>query len=394
MDSALKPAGSAHGEECMQSVVIAGYARSPFHLANKGALARVRPDDLAAQVIRGLISKTGVEPADIEDIIVGCAFPEGEQGLNVARLIGQIAGLPQSVGGMTVNRFCGSSMSAIHIAMGQIAVGAGEVFICAGIESMSRVPMSGFNPLPNPALARSTAAYIGMGETAENVATQYQISRGEQEALAVESQKKAAAAREAGKLADEIVPIETKGGTVSEDGTIRPETTAEALAGLKPAFDANGSVTAGTSSPLTDGASAVLVTTEEYARAHGLPILARIKSVAISGCAPETMGLGPILSSQKALERAGISAGDLDVVELNEAFASQALACIKDLGLDAAKVNIDGGAIAIGHPLGATGARIVGKAASLLKREGGKYALASQCIGGGQGIATVLEAVE
>ncbi|GLK43387.1 acetyl-CoA acetyltransferase [Novosphingobium resinovorum] len=394
MDSALKPAGSAHGEECMQSVVIAGYARSPFHLANKGALARVRPDDLAAQVIRGLISKTGVEPADIEDIIVGCAFPEGEQGLNVARLIGQIAGLPQSVGGMTVNRFCGSSMSAIHIAMGQIAVGAGEVFICAGIESMSRVPMSGFNPLPNPALARSTAAYIGMGETAENVATQYQISRGEQEALAVESQKKAAAAREAGKLADEIVPIETKGGTVSEDGTIRPETTAEALAGLKPAFDANGSVTAGTSSPLTDGASAVLVTTEEYARAHGLPILARIKSVAISGCAPETMGLGPILSSQKALERAGISAGDLDVVELNEAFASQALACIKDLGLDTAKVNIDGGAIAIGHPLGATGARIVGKAASLLKREGGKYALASQCIGGGQGIATVLEAVE
>ncbi|MFT4054808.1 MAG: thiolase family protein [Novosphingobium sp.] len=378
----------------MQSVVIAGYARSPFHLANKGALARVRPDDLAAQVIRGLIAKTGVEPADIEDVIVGCAFPEGEQGLNVARLIGQIAGLPQSVGGMTVNRFCGSSMSAIHIAMGQIAVGAGEVFICAGIESMSRVPMSGFNPLPNPALAKSTAAYIGMGETAENVATQYQISRGEQEALAVESQKKAAAAREAGKLADEIVTIETKAGPVSEDGTIRPETTAEALAGLKPAFDANGSVTAGTSSPLTDGASAVLVTTEEYARAHGLPILARIKSVAISGCAPETMGLGPILSSQKALERAGISAADLDVVELNEAFASQALACIKDLNLDTAKVNIDGGAIAIGHPLGATGARIVGKAASLLKREGGKYALASQCIGGGQGIATVLEAVE
>ncbi len=169
----------------MQSVVIAGYARSPFHLANKGALARVRPDDLAAQVIRGLIAKTGVEPADIEDVIVGCAFPEGEQGLNVARLIGQIAGLPQSVGGMTVNRFCGSSMSAIHIALGQIAVGAGEVFICAGIESMSRVPMSGFNPLPNPALAKATAAYIGMGNTAENVATQYQISRGEQEALAV-----------------------------------------------------------------------------------------------------------------------------------------------------------------------------------------------------------------
>jgi acetyl-CoA acetyltransferase family protein len=378
----------------MQSVVIAGYARSPFHLAGKGALARVRPDDLAAQVIRGLIAKTGVEPADIEDVIVGCAFPEGEQGLNVARLIGLLADLPISVGGMTVNRFCGSSMSAIHIAVGQIAVGAGEVFVCAGVESMSRVPMMGFNPLPNPALAKKSAVYMGMGETAENVATKYQIPRAEQEALAVESQKKAAAARESGRLSDEIIPIETKGGTVSEDGTIRAETTAEALAGLKPAFDANGSVTAGTSSPLTDGASAVLVTTEEYARAHNLPILARIKSVAISGCAPETMGLGPILSSQKALERAGITAADLDVVELNEAFASQALACIKDLGLDRAKVNIDGGAIAIGHPLGATGARIVGKAASLLKREGGKYALASQCIGGGQGIATVLEAVE
>ncbi|MPS68582.1 MAG: thiolase family protein [Novosphingobium sp.] len=378
----------------MQSVVIAGYARSPFHLANKGALARVRPDDLAAQVIRGLIAKTGVEAADIEDVIVGCAFPEGEQGFNVARLIGLLADLPISVGGMTVNRFCGSSMSSIHYAMGQIAIGAGEVFVCAGVESMSRVPMMGFNPLPNPALAAKSAAYMSMGETAENVATKYQISRADQEALAVSSQQKASAARDAGKLTDEIVPIQTKTGLVSEDGTIRGETTAEGLAGLKPAFDAAGSVTAGTSSPLTDGASAVLVTTEEYARAHGLPILARIKSVAVSGCAPETMGLGPILSSQKALERAGIAAGDLDVVELNEAFASQALACIKDLGLDTARVNIDGGAIAIGHPLGATGARIVGKAASLLKREGGKYALASQCIGGGQGIATILESVE
>ena len=378
----------------MQSVVIAGYARSPFHLANKGLLARIRPDDLAAQVVRGLIQKTGVEPADVEDLIVGCAFPEGEQGFNVARLIGLLADMPLSVGGMTVNRFCGSSMSAVQIAMGQIAIGAGEVFICAGVESMTRVPMMGFNPLPNPELAKKSAAYIGMGETAENVAEKYQIGRTEQEALALESQKRAAAARDAGRLADEIVPIETRGGTVTEDGTIRAETTAEALASLKPAFDAQGSVTAGTSSPLTDGAAAVLVTSEDYARAHGLPILARIKSVAISGCAPETMGLGPILSSRKALERAGISAGDLDVVELNEAFASQALACMKDLGLDPARTNIDGGAIALGHPLGATGARIVGKAASLLKREGGKYALATQCIGGGQGIATVLEAAE
>ncbi|MDO6414862.1 thiolase family protein [Sphingomonas sp. BIUV-7] len=378
----------------MRNVVIAGYARSPFHLASKGALARVRPDDLAAQVVRGLIAKTGVEASDIEDIIVGCAFPEGEQGLNVARLIGLLADLPLSVGGMTVNRFCGSSMSAIHIAMGQIQIGAGEVFIAAGVESMSRVPMSGFNPLPNPTLAAKSAAYMGMGDTAENVATKYQITRADQEAFAVGSQQKAAAARASGKLVDEIVPIEAKAGTVSEDGTLRPDTSAEGLAGLKPAFSTEGSVTAGTASPLTDGASAVLVCSEDYARAHDLPILARIKSVAVSGCAPEIMGIGPVEASRKALSRGGIDGGQLDVVELNEAFASQAIACMKDLGLDPAKVNIDGGAIAIGHPLGATGARIVGKAASLLKREGGKYALATQCIGGGQGIATLLESVE
>jgi acetyl-CoA acetyltransferase family protein len=378
----------------MRNTVIAGYARSPFHFATKGELARVRPDDLAAQVIRGLIDRTNVDPSDIEDVIVGCAFPEGEQGLNVARLIGLLADLPLSVGGMTVNRFCGSSMSAIHIAMGQIQLGAGDAFICAGVESMSRVPMMGFNPLPNPTLAAKSAAYMGMGETAENVATRYQITRAEQEQFAVESQRKAAAARDGGKLSDEIVPIKTKVGVVSEDGTIRTDTSADGLAGLKPAFDANGSVTAGTSSPLTDGASAVLVTSEDYARAHGLEILARIKSVGIAGCAPEVMGIGPVGASTKALERAGISAGDLDVVELNEAFASQALACMRDLGLQPDTVNIDGGAIAIGHPLGATGARIVGKAASLLKRERGQYALATQCIGGGQGIATVLEAAE
>ncbi|WP_156840210.1 thiolase family protein [Novosphingobium aquimarinum] len=378
----------------MDSVVIAGFARSPFHPANKGALAKVRPDDLAAQVIRGLIERTGVDAADIEDLIVGCAFPEGEQGLNVARLIGLLSDLPLSVGGMTVNRFCGSSMSAIHYAMGQIAIGSGEAFICAGVESMSRVPMMGFNPMPNPALAKSSGVYMSMGETAENVATKYQIPRGDQESLAVESHKRAAAARDAGKFSDEIVPIQTAAGMVDQDGTIRAGTSEADLAALKPAFDKDGSVTAGTSSPLTDGASAVLVVTERYAKAKGLPILARIKSVAISGCDPATMGLGPIASSRKAMERAGIAANDLSVVELNEAFASQAIACMRDLGLDTAKTNIDGGAIALGHPLGATGARIVGKAASLLKREGGKYALATQCIGGGQGIATVLEAAE
>ena len=377
----------------MTNVVIAGYARSPFHFAGKGELARVRADDLCAQVIRELIARTKVKPEDIEDIVVGCAFPEAEQGLNVARMIGLLADLPLQVGGMTINRFCGSSMSSVHTAVGQIAIGAGEVFVAAGVESMSRVPMGGYNPLPNPELARTSAAYMSMGETAENVARRYQIPRATQEAFAVRSQKLASEAQAGGRLDAEIVPIKTKAGLVSKDGCIRPGTTAEALAGLKPAFDKEGSVTAGTSSPLTDGASAVLVTSEDYARAHGLEILARIKSVGVAGCAPDVMGLGPIGASKKALDRAGVTVGQLNVVELNEAFASQALACAQELGLNADTINLDGGAIALGHPLGATGARIVGKAASLLKREGGQYALATQCIGGGQGIATVLEAV-
>jgi acetyl-CoA acyltransferase len=373
-------------------VVIAGYARSPFAPARKGDLTRVRPDDLAAQVIRGLIARTQVKPEDIEDIILGCAFPEGEQGLNVARLIGLLADLPLSVAGMTVNRFCGSSMQSVHIAAGQIQLGAGDVFVCAGIESMSRVPMMGYNPLPNPALyAKNNAAYIGMGDTAENVARKWQITRAEQEAFAVRSHHRAAAAQADGKLTDEIVPIETKSGTVSADGCIRADTTAEGLATLKPAFDKDGSVTAGTSSPLTDGAAAVLVCSEAYASRHDLPVIARVRSVAVAGCAPEIMGIGPVGATKKALARAGIEVGALDVVELNEAFASQAIACVRDLGLSDETLNIDGGAIALGHPLGATGARIVGKAASLLARTSGRYALATQCIGGGQGIATVLE---
>lgn len=377
----------------MQDVVIAGYARSPFHFAQKGALARVRADDLAAAVIRGLVERTGVDVAAIEDLIVGCAFPEGEQGLNVARLIGLLAGLPLSVGGVTVNRFCGSSMQAIHMAAGAIAMKAGDAFICAGVESMSRVPMMGFNPQPNPRLASDhPGAYMGMGETAENVARRYEISRETQEAFALRSQQHAAAARNAGRLADEIVPIETRGGLVDQDGALRPDTSLEGLAGLKPAFDARGSVTAGTASPLTDGASAVLVCSAEFARAHRLEPLARIAGIAISGCSPELMGLGPIEASRKAMARAGgVSMDQIGVVELNEAFASQALACARDLGVRDETLNIDGGAIALGHPLGATGARIVGKAASLLRREGARYALATQCIGGGQGIATVLE---
>ncbi|HJM02676.1 MAG TPA: thiolase family protein [Arenicellales bacterium] len=378
----------------MKNVVIAGYARSPFHFAHKGLLAKVRPDDLAAQVVRGLIDRTGVNVDDIEDLILGCAFPEGEQGFNMARLVVLMAGLPISVAGTTINRFCGSSMQSIHNAAGAIQMNAGEVFICAGVESMSRVTMGGFNPMPNPALLESNpAAYISMGETAENVGKEYNIGREEQEQFAVLSQQKAADAQSLGKLEQEIVPIQMNGLTVDTDGCLRPGTSAEDLAGLKLAFDENGSVTAGTSSPLTDGAAATLVCSEAYAQKNGLEPIARIKSIAVSGCKPETMGLGPIFASRKALDRAELSADAIDVVEINEAFATQSIASVRDLGLNIDKVNIDGGAIAIGHPLGATGARITGKAAQILKREDGRYALSTQCIGGGQGIATVMETV-
>ena len=377
----------------MKSVVIAGYARSPFTLARKGELARVRPDDLAATVVKALIERTGVDPVDIEDLILGCAFPEGEQGFNLARILVLLGDLPLSVAGATVNRYCGSSMQAVHFAAGQIQLGAGDVFVCAGVESMSRVPIMGFNPLPNPVLAaRKPETYMGMGETAENVATRWQIPRVAQEEFAVRSHALVAKAQRKGLLAEEIVPI-ANGVLVTQDGCVRPDTSLETLAALKLAFNAEGSVTAGTSSPLTDGAAAVLVCSEAYADANGLSKLARIRSVAVAGCAPEVMGIGPVAATRKALDRAGLRVGDIDVVELNEAFAAQALACVHDLGLDLDRVNLDGGALALGHPLGATGARITGKAASLLRRTGGRYALATQCIGGGQGIATILERV-
>jgi acetyl-CoA acyltransferase len=345
---------------------------------------------MAATVVRALVERTKIDPAAIEDVIVGCAFPEGEQGLNVARLIGLLADLPITAAGATVNRFCGSSMQAVHMAAGAIQLDAGEAFICAGVESMTRVPIMGFNPMPSPKLyEKMPQAYMSMGETAENVARKYQIRRADQEAFAVKSHQKAAKAQADGKFNAEIVAIDG----VDKDGCIRADTTVEGLAGLKPAFDANGTVTAGTSSPLTDGAAAVLVCTEKFAEKSGLKPLARLKSIGLSGCGPEIMGIGPVPASKKALERAGLKASDIDVIELNEAFASQALAVMRDLGLPEDRVNLDGGAIALGHPLGATGARIVGKAAQIMQREGARYALATQCIGGGQGIATVLEKV-
>lgn len=378
----------------MEKVVIAGFVRSPFTPAGRGALARVRPDEMAAQVVKGLVERTGVRVEALEDVILGCAFPEGEQGLNIARIAGFLARLPVSVAGATVNRFCGSSMQAIHMAAGAIQMGAGEAFICGGVESMTRVPMPGFNFLPHPELCKSyPQVYISMGLTAENLARRYGIPRGAQEEFALASHRKASAAEARGSFSGEIVPIEHEGKTIQRDGCIRPDTSLEALSKLEPAFEKGGTVTAGTSAPLTDGASAVLVCSEAYAKRHGLEILARVKSVAVSGCPPEIMGIGPVGATRKALERAGVKLDDIDVIELNEAFAAQTLACVKELKISMDRLNLEGGALALGHPLGASGARITGKAASLLKKGKQKYALATMCIGGGQGIATVLEAV-
>jgi len=378
----------------MHNAVIAGYSRSPFTISYKGELKSLRPEDILAQVINKLISPSNLNKDDIEDVIVGCAFPEGEQGFNIGKVVTFMCDLPRSVAGMTVNRWCGSSMQAIHNAAGSIAMGSGKVFICAGVESMTRVPMLGFNPMPHPQLLEDNPnVYLSMGITAENVAKKYNIDRKEQQEFAISSHEKASNADSKGNFKDEITSIKNDTLDVTKDGGIRPGTTHEILDGLKLAFDQNGTVTAGTSSPLTDGAAATLICEENYAKENGLDILARIKSCAVNGCDPEVMGLGPIGASRKAMDRAGINSADLGVVELNEAFASQSLACLQDLELDKKIVNLDGGAIALGHPLGATGARITGKAAQLLKREGKKYALATQCIGLGQGIATVLEAV-
>ena len=379
----------------MHNAVIAGYTRSPFTVSFKGGLKSVRPEDMLSQVIKSLISNVNLNKDDIEDVIVGCAFPEGEQGFNIGKVVTFMCDLPRSVAGMTVNRWCGSSMQSIHNAAGSIAMGSGKVFICAGVESMTRVPMLGFNPMPHPELLEQNPnVYLSMGVTAENVARKYNIDRTQQQEFAISSHEKANNADTNGKFEDEITIIKDKKVDVMKDGGIRPGTNQEVLSGLKLAFDNNGTVTAGTSSPLTDGAAATLICEEEYAKSNNLEILARIKSTAVNGCEPEVMGLGPIGASKKALSRAGLKSSDLDIIELNEAFASQSLACVKDLELDVKSVNIDGGAIALGHPLGATGARITGKAAQLLKREGKKFALATQCIGLGQGIATVLEAVE
>ena len=374
----------------MFRAVIAGYSRSPFTMARKGELIDVKPVNLLAEVVKDLVSKTNVNKADIEDIVIGCAFQTGEQCFNIGKLVTFLTNMNIKTSGMTVDRWCGSSMEAIHIAAGKIAIGSGKVFICGGVESMTRVN-TGFDPMPYPYTeTENPNVYFTMGTTAEKVAKQYSISREEQQEFAISSHKKAFDAQSNGNFNNEIIAI----GNCSQDSNIRPNSNQEKLNGLKLAFDQNGTVTAATSSPLTDGAATTLICEEQYAKENNLEILARIVSTSVQGCEPDTMGLGPIRASQKALKRANLSIKDIDIVELNEAFASQSLACIKDLQIDQNKVNIDGGALALGHPLGATGARITGKAAQLLRRENKKYALATQCIGLGMGIATIIESLE
>jgi len=373
----------------MYKAVIAGYSRSPFTIARKGELIDVRPVNLLAEVIKNLVSKSKVNSKDIEDVVIGCAFQVGEQCFNIGKLVTFLTGMNIKTSGMTVDRWCGSSMEAIHIAAGKIAMGSGKMFVCGGVESMTRVT-TGFDPMPYPySETENPNVYFSMGITAENVAKKYNLTREAQQEFAISSHQKAFDAQSKGNFNNEITII----GNCSKDGNIRPNTSQETLDKLKLTFDQSGTITAATSSPLTDGAAATLICEEQFAKDNNLDILARIVSTSVQGCAPDVMGLGPIGASQKALERAKLTIKDIDIIELNEAFASQSLACIKDLGIDKEKVNLDGGALALGHPLGATGARITGKAAELLRRENKKYALATQCIGLGMGIATIIESV-
>ena len=375
----------------MYNSVIAGFARSPFTMANKGALIDTKPVNLLSEIIKKLIINSKINPSKIEDVIVGCAFQVGEQCFNIGRLATLMSNLDVKIPGMTIDRWCGSSMEAIHIAAGKISMGSGKAFICAGVESMTRVK-TGFDSLPYPFTEdqnNNPHLYLSMGITAENVAKKYNISRQEQQEFAIKSHEKAYMAHKNGKFNNEIIKIDN----CNIDENIRPNSTMEKLSSLKLAFDQNGTVTAATSSPLTDGAAATLICEENFAKENNLEIFGRIVSTAVEGCDPNFMGLGPISATKKALERAKLTINEIDIVELNEAFASQSLACIKDLEIDPNKVNLDGGALALGHPLGATGARITGKAASLLKRENKNYALATQCIGLGMGIATIIKKI-
>ncbi|HSL33695.1 MAG TPA: acetyl-CoA C-acyltransferase [Candidatus Limnocylindrales bacterium] len=382
-----------------------------------GALAAVRPDDLAAAAIAAVVERSGIDPSLVEDVILGCANQAGEDNRDVARMALLLAGLPVEVGGLTVNRLCGSGLQAINSAAHAIAVGDGDVFIGGGVESMTRAPYVMGKPAAawdrgerqmydstlgwrfvNPKLAEMHHPY-SMGETGENVAERWEVGRDLQDEFALASHRRAVAAIDEGRFDDQIVPItvqQRKGDpvVVARDEHPRADTTAEALAKLRPAFREGGTVTAGNSSGINDGASAVLLVEAARARELGLRPMARIVSTAVAGVDPAVMGIGPIPASRKALERAGITAADLDLVELNEAFASQSIVCVNELGLDPAKVNVNGGAIALGHPLGMSGSRLVTMLVHELRRTGGRYGLATMCIGVGQGIATVVERID
>ena len=390
--------------------------RTPFGRYG-GALASVRPDDLAAAVIRALIERSGIDPTLVEDVILGCANQAGEDNRNVARMAALLAGLPVEVGALTVNRLCGSGVQAVNSAAHGSAAGDGDIFIAGGVESMSRAPYVMLKPetayergahelvdstlgwrFVNPALAAAHHPY-SMGETGENVAERLGISRADQDAFALASQRNAAAAIAEGRYRDQIVPVTIPGRkgesiVVDADEHPRPETTPEGLARLRPAFREGGSVTAGNASGINDGAAAALVVEADRARTLGLRPMARIIATAVAGVDPAVMGLGPVPATRKALARAGLAVTDLDLVELNEAFASQSIACVRELGLDPARVNVDGGAIALGHPLGASGGRLIASLVHGLRRTGGRYGLASMCIGVGQGIATIVERID
>lgn len=372
--------------------VIVDWLRSPFHRAHKGKLSNVRPDEMAGYLAKTILKKNNLLPELVDDILVGCAYPEGEQGYNIGRIMTYLGGLPNSVPGATFNRLCGSSMQAVLSASANIEVGWGECFLCGGVESMSRVKRRGFNWNPNPNLELEfPQAYIGMVETAENIANLWNISRSEQENFALLSHKKASFAQKSGFLEEEIVPINNSKEDIFEDGCIRGTTTLESMSQLSPVLGHGTSITAATASPLTDGASFMIVCSENFAKRNKLTPIARIVSGAVIGCDPEIMGIGPVEASRLALKRAKWTIEDIDIFELNEAFSSQSIAVINELGIDIDKVNVDGGSLAIGHPLGASGIRIIGKAASILNRTNGNRALASMCIGGGMGIAITLE---
>jgi acetyl-CoA acyltransferase len=389
--------------------VIVALSRTAVGKAKRGVARHARPDDLAATVIRDLVRQveSQLDPARIEDVILGCAFPEGPQGLNVARYAALLAGLPVDVAALTVNRFCASGLQAIAQAAARILANGADVIVAGGVESMSQVPMPGFRISPNLGLAEHRPeVYMSMGLTAERVAGEYKIGREAQDEFAYHSQRKASAAQAAGRFAEEIVPFRFEAVSLDEDGrpvretivldteeNIRPATTIEALARLKPAFKEGGTVTAGNASPLSDGAAGVIVMEAGLAAQLSLKPLARFVGFSVVGVRPEVMGIGPVAAVPRVLQRTGLSLADLDLIELNEAFAAQSLAVIRELGLDPERVNVNGGAIALGHPLGATGAKLTVQLVHELRRRGGRYGMVTMCIGGGMGAAGIFERV-